>query len=83
MIETLVALIVGLVGAFLFQRSKTKSAEAINDNLEIKEDLLEKKKEIIKNQGLIEAEEQKREEIKNDEKNPTLIDIADYINRRK
>lgn len=83
MIETLVALIVGLVGAFLFQRSKAKSAEALNDNLEIKENLLEKQKEVVKNQGLIEAEEQKREEIKNDEKNPTLIDIADYINRRK
>lgn len=83
MIEALLALIVGLFGAFLFQRSKTKSSEALNDNLEVKEKLLEKQKEIVKNQGLIEAEEQKREEIKNDEKNPTLIDIADYINRRK
>jgi len=83
MIETLLALIVGLMGALFFQRSKTKSAEAINNNLEVKEKLLEKQKEVVKNQGLIEAEEQKREEIKADEKNPTLIDIADYINRGK
>lgn len=61
---TLIVGIVGLVGWLLYERNKRKSAEALNDNIETKEKVLNIEKDIKKNEGLIEAEEAKRESLK-------------------
>lgn len=81
--EYIVGLIVGLVGLLLFERSKRKSAEGALENLEARKETLELDKEATKNTGLIEAEEAKREEIKNEQDKKSLSDIARFLNDRK
>lgn len=81
--EYVVGLIVGLVGWLFYERSKRKSAEGVIENLETHKKTLELDKEATKNTGLLEAEEAKREEIKNDKDKKSLSDIARFLNDRK
>ena len=81
--EYIVGLIVGLVGWLFYERSKRKSAEGVIENLETRKETLELDKEATKNTGLLEAEEAKREEIKNDKDKKSLSDIARFLNDRK
>jgi hypothetical protein len=81
--EYIVGLIVGLVSLLLFERSKRKSAEGALENLETRKETLKLDKEATKNTGLLEAEEAKREEIKNEQDKKSLSDIARFLNDRK
>lgn len=81
----LIGLIVLLGGAYLFQRSKLKSAEALNDNNEALKEVQKINGEVEKNKGLLGAEEEKRKEIAKeteDEKTNTNAD-AGFFNSRK
>ena len=82
---TALALVTGL---FLFERSKRKSAEALNDNLETKEKVNSIEAEIRKNHAILGVEEADRKKQKElIEKNATEKlsdeDLADFLNRRK
>jgi hypothetical protein len=81
--EYIVGLIIGLVGWLFFERSKRKSAEGALENLETREETLKLDKEATKNTGLLEAEQAKREEIKNEQDKKSLSDIARFLNDRK
>ena len=81
--EYLIGLIVALIGGLLYERSKRKTAEGSLDNLETKKEVLELEKQESKNSGLIEAEKEKREEIKNEESKKSLDDLARFFNDRK
>lgn len=81
--EYLIGLIVALIGGFLYERSKRKTAEGSLDNLETKKEVLELEKQESKNSGLIEAEKEKREEIKNEQSKKSLDDLARFFNDRK
>lgn len=74
-----------LTGAFLFERSRRKSAEAIADNKEMLDKLNEGNKEMAKNNGQLEAEEEKRNEIRkeaDDRKSDDSSDVADFLRKR-
>jgi len=81
--EYLIGLIVALIGGLLYERSKRKTAESSLDNLETKKQVLELEKQESKNSGLIEAEKEKREEIKNEQSKKSLDDLARFFNDRK
>jgi|LakMenEpi12Oct12_1017442.scaffolds.fasta_scaffold22998_1 hypothetical protein len=81
--EYLVGLIVLLLGGLFFEKSKRKSAEGTLENLETKKQILEVEKNVSKNNGLIEAEKEKREEIKNEKSKKSLDDLARFFNDRK
>lgn len=81
--EYLIGLLVAVIGWLFFERSKRKSAEGILGNLETKKEILELDKESTKNTGLLEAEEAKREEIKNEQDKKSLSEIARFLNDRK
>lgn len=81
--EYIVGLIVGLVGWLFYERSKRKSAEGALENLDTRKETLTLDKEATKNTGLLEAEEAKREEIKNDQDKKSLSEIARFLNDRK
>ncbi len=81
--EYLIGLIVALIGGLLYERSKRKTAESSLDNLETKKEVLELEKQESKNSGLIEAEKEKREEIKNEQSKKSLDDLARFFNDRK
>lgn len=83
-------LIIGLVmailtGAFLFERSRRKSAEAVADNKEILDKINEGDKQITRNDGNLQAEEDKRAEIQkevNRDKADDSGDPADFFKKR-
>ena len=81
--ELLIALVAGLFGLLLIERSKKKSSEGLNENVEVKKELSKLDVPLNKNKGLLEAEEEKRKEIKNEESKPSLQDVADFLNDRK
>jgi hypothetical protein len=81
--EYLIGLLIALVGGLLYERSKRKSAESSLENLETKKQILNLEKQESKNKGLIEAEKEKREEIKNDKPKKSLDDLARFFNDRK
>ena len=79
--KVLGVLLLIMTGAFLFERSKRKSAEAIADNKETLDKLNDLNKEIKKNEAALEAEEEKRNEIKKeveDEKADSTGSAADF-----
>jgi len=81
--EYLIGLLVALLGGLLYERSKRKTAEGSLHNLETKKEVLELEKQESKNSGLIEAEKEKREEIKNEQSKKSLDDLARFFNDRK
>lgn len=81
--EYLIALIVALIGGLVYERSKRKTAEGSLHNLETKKEVLELEKQESKNSGLIDAEKEKREEIKNEQSKKSLDDLARFFNNRK
>ena len=81
--EYLIGLIVLLLGGLFFEKSKRKSAEGTLENLETKKQILEVEKNVSKNNGLIEAEKEKREEIKNEKSKKSLDDLARFFNDSK
>ncbi len=86
--------ILGLIGVagmafvgYLWERSKRRSAEALNDNLETKEHILDLQKDVVKNEALIEASKEKQDEIKRKleeekAKDVSKDDLLDFFNRK-
>lgn len=82
------AIIAALFGAVIYFKSKKDTAEALNQNIEVKEKLNEVSKEIAKNEGLSQAEEEKRKQLEDEankekEKGLTGEDLANFFNNRK
>ena len=85
------SLIIGLLmailtGAFLFERSRRKSAEAVADNKEVLDKINEGDKQITRNDGNLQAEEDKRAQIQKevqDDKADDTESPSDYFNKRK
>ena len=65
-IEYIIGIILSLVGYIIYSDTKRKSAESLIENLDTKKLLNESEREIAKNQGLAEAEEERRKEILKD-----------------
>ena len=87
-LKYIAGLFMALLGAFFYQKSKRETAEARNENLETKEKLNDINKDISKNQGQLESEEQKQSELKKDLENVKTIQdsissIVDFLNSRK
>lgn len=83
--DYLIGLLVALGLGFLYQRNRANTAEARNDNLEVKEELNNINKDISKNDGLLDAEEEKRKELQKQVENltaDTVTNIVDYLNKR-
>lgn len=81
----LIGIIAVLSGLFLFERSKRRSAEAINTNLETKEKVNDIQKDVDINNAEIEVEKQKQADAqkKADEekaKNVSKDDLLDFFN---
>lgn len=86
--EYIIGILVALLGGFFYQKSKRETAEARNENLETKEKLNDINKNISKNQGSLEAEEQKQNELRKDLDaakitEDTITNIVDWLNKRK
>jgi hypothetical protein len=72
-------------GAYLIERSKRKSAEAVADNKEMLDNLNVGNKELAKNDGKLQSEEEKREEIRKDTnaaKQDDSGDASDFLSKR-
>jgi uncharacterized protein (DUF3084 family) len=71
--------------AFLFERQKRKEAEAIADNKEVLDELNKGDKQKASNDGQLQAEEVKREEIRKeaeDAKADDSSDATDFLRKR-
>lgn len=83
-------IVVGLVlailtGAFLYERSRRKSAEAIADNKEMLDEINKGDQQLSKNNGSLQSEEEKRNEIAkqaDDRKSDTSESLADFLKKR-
>lgn len=85
--EYLIGIIVALLGAFFYQNSKRKTAEALNQNIETKTELNKFDQSSAKDQGLIDAEMVKRAQIEKEmhemiNKNVDIKDLEDFLNRK-
>ena len=82
----LAALLFIITGAFIFERSRRKSAEAIADNKEMLDKINEGDKQKAANDGQLQSEELKREELRKeaqDEKDSNdNDDAADFFRKR-
>lgn len=82
----LVVLVLGLFGWLLYERSKKQSAEALNSNLDTKQQVLDVQKDVEKNNGLIEAEKQKQDDLnkkleEEKAKDVSKDDLLDFFNK--
>lgn len=79
----------GLLAGWLFiERGKRKTAEALNENVEVKEEVQKIQGEILKNDVVIASEEAKRTEISekaDDEKNKPVTpdELLDFFKQLK
>jgi len=74
-----------LTGAFLYERSRRKSAEAIADNKEMLDEINKGDQKLAKNEGQLESEEEKRNEIAkqaNDRKSDVDESLSDFLKKR-
>lgn len=86
--EYIIGIILALLGGLAYQTTKRKSAEGLLENVETKEKNLKLDKDIAKNEGLAEAEKEKRDSLKEEMKEKlnesvTPGDITDFFNGRK
>lgn len=81
---TILGILAGVAGilAVLF-RSKAKSSEALLENNKTNQEILELDKQLAKNEGLLEAEEEKREELQKEVKDVSKEELVDFINNVK
>ncbi len=85
MIQYLIGLIVVLFGGLVYNRTKKQSAEALLENQETKEKLLNVDKSALVDKANLEAEKQKTEELKADHdkvgpNEENIKDILDFFN---
>ena len=86
--EYILALLAALVGGLFYYRTKAKSAEALNENLDAKKQVLDLSKDIAEKTGLLKAEEGKRTEIeeaneKLKEKGVSISELENFFNRNR
>jgi uncharacterized membrane protein YciS (DUF1049 family) len=84
----LLGVIGALIVAFFFQRSKAQTAEALNQNIKVKEDLLKAETKIGENNAELKLEEIKRNQLLEDVKKEqdeevNSGDVLDFFNNRK
>lgn len=84
----LIGAVIALGGAFLYQLIRRKVSEALLANNETKDQLNTINKDISKNDGLLEAEKEKRDQIAKDLKdkeslNATKDELVDWLNTNK
>jgi len=77
-----------IIGLFFMERSRRKSAEALNDNIETKEKVMEKEKKVMENNASLKSEEElrsKEKESLESKKNEDLStsNLVDFFNKRK
>jgi Flp pilus assembly protein TadB len=87
-VKYLLAAIGLLLGGFFFQRSKRKSAEALLENQESKEQVQAIEAEKHKTDASLQLEEERREDIKenaeNEKAKPVIdSDLLDFLNGKK
>jgi hypothetical protein len=80
----MIYVILGLTAVCVFLYLKNRGSKALLENLETKEELNKIDTVISKNQGTLEAEEIKREELKKDLQNAKASSTTDvdFINKR-
>ena len=83
--EYIIGLVVTLLGLFLFERNRRKSAESLYENEKELEKLDDLNKGKIKNSALLEVEQEKRKRIdgeSNDKKQSlSLEDLVSFFNK--
>jgi|GEM_PF-6264239 len=85
--EYLIGIIGLLLGGFIFQRTKRKSAESLLNNLPVKEEAAKHEASVTKNEALGDAEKQKRADIESETKakqdeSTNLQDLERFFNRK-
>ncbi len=78
--ELLLTLLATVTGLFLYNNSKRKTAEALLENQKTKDELNKSSQELAKNNGLLEAEEEKRKALENAKEDTNSI--TDFFNRK-
>lgn len=83
----LIGAVIALGGAFIYQLIRSKGSEALLQNNATKEQLNTINKEVSKNDGLLEAEKEKREQIAQDLKEKESYSqskdtILDWLNSK-
>lgn len=86
--EYILGLIAVLAGGLIYYRTKAKSAEALNENLDTKKEVIELSKDIAEKTGLLKAEEEKRKDIeessdKAKEKGVSISELENFFNRNR
>ena len=82
-IKYLLGIIAGLVVAVWYLFTRSKSAEALNENLEVGKAANKLDQEAVKNSGLLESEEEKRKELEAKKNEQDHQDSVDFFNNRK
>ena len=77
----ILAVVAGILAVFF--RSKANSSEALLENNKTNQEILELDKQLAKNEGLLEAEEAKREELQKEVKDVSKEDLVDFVNNLK
>lgn len=80
MISYLIAAFGALLGYSIYQTVRARGAEALNQNLDTKEKLLENDKNIAQNNGQLASEEEKRNEEKQPIKPVDNDGLTDFFN---
>lgn len=81
---TILGILAGVAGILaVFFRSKANSSEALLENNKTNQEILELDKQLAKNEGLLEAEEAKREELQKEVKDVSKEDLIDFVNNIK
>lgn len=83
--QYLLSIIAALAAGLFFFRSKAKTAESLNENLDTKKEIVKEDSEIAKNQGRLEAESERRQTIQDSvqrevDKVQSEKDLLDFIN---
>lgn len=86
--EYLIAIILALLGGLFYQKTKRESAEALNENQETKEKLLDVDKSNLEDKARLEVEKEKAEHLKEEHEkinvnDETIKQILDYFDKFK
>lgn len=86
LVYVLGGIIISLLGALFFQKSKKDSAEALLTNLDTKNKLNELDKTISQNDGQLASEELKRQQLeqeleKKKNETPSIDDLNKFLNK--
>jgi len=77
-----------ILAALYYLWTKKNSAEALNENIDVKNQINESDKEVSKNTGLLASEEEKRKQLEKEleekrNENPDRSSLLDFFIRRR